>query len=899
LKPGKERNTVINRRDFFTIVGAIAGSVTMESSSLGSADKKDAKYDPPVKRRTRVGISDNAYDEAWNRAKAMVDRMTLDEKIAQTGSNAPPIERLNIPGYIYYHHEALHGLVRGAPVTSFPLPLALGATWNPELILRIYTAVSDEARAWDNKQHIGLSYYSPPTLNLHRDPRWGRCEEAPGEDPCHAATIGVQMIRGMQGDNPRYLKTTPCSKHFICNNTDDDRTSVSAEVDSRSFWEYYTRAYRATVLDGDVFTIMGAYNALNGVPCCASRFLLTDLIRKRWGFRGYVASDNDAIYNIYDPHHYAASEPIAAAMAILAGCDVNSGFTLQQNLRKAVDLELLSEEDITLAVTRLFTVRHLLGLFDPPEKVPYTKIPFKVADSPEHRQLALEAARQSLALLKNENDFLPLNKVEIKKVAVIGPTAGLCHLGGYSGSPLVRISPYEGIAKYLGYEIHHNYVSSAQMVASSPGPQLEGSSEGDLDLGYIYNNSWAEFPKIDFSGKTEFLARVSSAANGGVVEVHLDKLDGPLACKFTVPHTGGWQNWINVSAPLNGIEGEHKVFLRFLGGEGYLLNIERFQLNPVSPPPPPKPGQPEVVFKPGCSVTGPKDDAMFNDAVDAARNADVAIMVCGVTQEVDGEGHDRQTIDLTGVQSDLIKAVYAVNPKTVLVLATNNTVAVNWEQENLPAILCAVFAGQAQGTAIAEALFGEYNPGGKLPCTWYRSLDQLPPFHDYDIRKGRTYMYFTGDPLYPFGHGLSYTTFEFSELKISADTLGPEQKLTVSATIKNTGGRAGSEVAQLYVTAPKGKVQKPIKQLVGFQRVDLKPGQSKRVVFTLPYSEQAFWYWDENRRKFVLDPGTAKILLGNSSANIALTGEVTLQPAPEEMGEPQTLSGIAIPSKVI
>jgi len=899
LEAKKKRNAELNRREFLSTITAVAGAMALGAAPTVSAAASDKKALKGMEPRKRVGISDKAYDEAWNRAKAMVDRMTLDEKISQTGSGAPPIERLNIPGYNYYTGEALHGLTRGAPVTSFPLPLALGATWNPELLLRIYTAVSDEARAWDNKQHIGLSYYSPPTLNIHRDPRWGRCEEVPGEDPCLVATVGVQMTLGMQGDNPNYLKTTACSKHFICNNTDDDRTSVSAEVDPRSFWEYYTRAYRATVLDGDVFTIMGAYSALNGIPCCASRFLLTDLIRKRWGFRGYVTSDCDAIYNIYDPHHYAASEPIAAAMAILAGCDLNCGGTLQQNLRKAVDLELLSEEDITLAVTRLFTVRHLLGLFDPPEKVPYTKIPFKVADSPEHRQLALEAARQSLALLKNENDFLPLNKVEIKKVAVIGPTAGLCHLGGYSGSPLVRISPYEGIAKYLGYEIHHNYVSSAQMVASSPGPQLEGSSEGDLDLGYIYNNSWAEFPKIDFSGKTEFLARVSSAANGGVVEVHLDKLDGPLACKFTVPHTGGWQNWINVSAPLNGIEGEHKVFLRFLGGEGYLLNIERFQLNPVSPPPPPKPGQPEVVFKPGCSVTGPKDDAMFNDAVDAARNADVAIMVCGVTQEVDGEGHDRQTIDLTGVQSDLIKAVYAVNPKTVLVLATNNTVAVNWEQENLPAILCAVFAGQAQGTAIAEALFGEYNPGGKLPCTWYRSLDQLPPFHDYDIRKGRTYMYFTGDPLYPFGHGLSYTTFEFSELKISADTLGPEQKLTVSATIKNTGGRAGSEVAQLYVTAPKGKVQKPIKQLVGFQRVDLKPGQSKRVVFTLPYSEQAFWYWDENRRKFVLDPGTAKILLGNSSANIALTGEVTLQPAPEEMGEPQTLSGIAIPSKVI
>ncbi len=871
----------------------------MESSSLVSSAKGPTEYDPSVKRRARVGISDKAYEQAWKRAKAMVDRMTLDEKIAQTGSGAPPIERLNIPGYNYDSGEALHGLVRGGPVTSFPLPLALGATWNPELILRIYTAVSEEARAWDNHQHNGLSYYSPPTLNLHRDPRWGRCEEAPGEDPCLAATVGVQMIRGMQGDNPQYLKATACSKHFICNNTDDDRFGVSADVDSRSFWEYYTRAYRATIVDGDVFSFMGAFNAVNGVPCCASRFLMTDLIRNRWGFRGYVVSDCDSIYNIFDPHHYAANEKIAAAMAILAGCDLNCGGTLQQNLRAAVDQELLGEEDITLAVTRLFNVRHLLGLFDPPEKVPYTRIPFTAADSPEHRELALEAARQTLVLLKNENDFLPLNKADLKNVAVIGPTAALCHLGGYSGSPFVRISPYMGIAHYLGDNTQVNYISSSQYLSSGGGVQLEASSEGDTDLGYISNNSWAEFPKIDFSGKTEFLARVASANEGGEIEVRLDKLDGPLACTLNAPHTGGWQNWINVTAPLQGVSGEHKVFLRFTGKEGTLFNVERFQLNPAAPPSTPKPGQPQVVFKQGCTVTSEKDDAMFNDAVDAAKNADVAIMVCGVTQEVDEEGHDRQTIDLTGVQSDLIKAVYAVNPKTVLVLATNNTVAINWEQENLPAILCAVFAGQAQGTAIAEALFGDYNPGGKLPCTWYRSLDQLPPFHDYDIRKGRTYMYFTGDPLYPFGHGLSYTTFEFSGLKISADTLGPEQAVTVTATVKNTGKRTGSEVAQLYVTAPQGKVQKPIKQLVGFQRMDLKPGQSKRVVFTLPYSEQAFWYWDENRRKFALDPGTAKILLGNSSANISLTGEVTLQAAPEEMGEPQTLNGINIPSKVI
>jgi beta-glucosidase len=899
LKPEKKQKSELNRREFFSTITAVAGAMAlgsapdMASAAAKSSDRSGAKAPK------RIGISDKAFEQAKKKARALVDRMTLDEKINQTGASSPPIERLNIPGYNYYTGEALHGLTRGAPVTSFPLPLALAAAWNTPLLLKIYTAISDEARAYDNKQKIGLSYYSPPTLNLHRDPRWGRCEEAPGEDPCLASTVGVQMVLGMQGDNPNYLKTTACTKHFICNNTDDDRTSISASVDPRSFWEYYTRAYRATVIDGDVFTAMGAYSALNGIPCCASRFLLSDLLRKRWGFRGYVTSDCDAIYNIFDPHHFAATQPIAASMAILAGCDLNCGGTLQQNLREAVNLELLSEDDISESITNIFTVRYLLGLFDPPEKVPYTKIPFSVVDSPAHRELALEAARQSLVLLKNENDFLPLDKSSLKKVAIIGPTAGLCHLGGYSGAPLVRISPYMGIAKAFGVDIHPNYISSGAMLSSGGGVQLEASSEGDTDLGFINNNSWAEYPKTDFSGRTEFQARVSSASQGGDVEVHLDKLDGPLACKFTVPATGGWQNWINVSTPLNGITGEHKIFLRFTGGQGYLLNVERFQLNPIPPSPAPKPGQIEVVFKPGCTVTGNKDETMFNDAVDAARDADVVIMVCGVNQEVDGEGHDRQTIDLTGVQSELIQAVYAVNPKIALVLATNNSVAINWEQEHIPAILCAVFAGQAQGTAIAEALFGEYNPGGKLPCTWYRSLDQLPDFHDYDISKGRTYMYFQGDPLYPFGHGLSYTTFQFSDLHIDSATLAPNEKVSVSMTISNTGKRPGSEVAQLYITAPAAGIKRPIKQLAGFQRVDLKPGQKKTVIFELPYSEQAFWYWDENKRKFVLQPGAAKILLGNSSANILLSGEINLQPASEEMGEPQTLNGIAIPSKIV
>jgi beta-glucosidase len=893
MKPQKSE---LNRREFLSTLTTAAGLLALGLNPGASA----AEMLSSEKRASgrRMGISAAAYQSAWKRAHALVKRMTLDEKISQLGSQAPAIERLNLPAYNYYTGEALHGVIHEAPITSFPVPLALAAAWNPDLILRIYTAVSDEARAYDNRDKIGLSYYSPPTLNLHRDPRWGRCEEVPGEDPCLAASIAVQMVRGMQGDNVNYLKTTACSKHFICNNTDDDRTRISATVDPRNFWEYYTRAYRATILEGDVFTVMGAYSALNGIPCCANHFLLTDLLRRRWGFRGYVTSDCDAIDNIFNPHHYAATKPVAAAMAVQAGCDLNCGGTLQHNLKAAVDQELIGEDDIGLAVIRLLTVRHLLGLFDSPEKVPYTQIPFAVVDSPAHRALALEAARQSLVLLKNDSQFLPLNKAALKKVAVIGPMAATCHLGGYSGSPLARVSPYEGIAKALGVAIHLSYIPASAKIASGDGIRLQSTSEGEMGLAFISDGSWTEYPKVDFSGKTEFQARVSSDANGGgSIEVHLDQLDGPLACTLKVPSTGGWQKWINVSAPLAGINGEHSIFLKFRGGSGFLLNVERLQLNPVSPPPV-QAGSPEVVCKPGCTVTGKKDEKMFQEAVDAARDADVVVLVCGVNQEVDREGHDRETIGLTGAQPELIQAVHAVNPKTVLVLSSNNSVAVEWEQEHLPAILGAICAGQVQGTAIAEALFGDYNPGGKLPCTWYRSLDQLPPIHDYDIRKGRTYLYFEDAPLYPFGYGLSYTTFQFDRFQIEATTLGPNEKTKVSAGITNTGRRAGAEVVQLYVTPPPSPVKRPNKQLVGFQRVELQPGEQKIVTFELPFTESAFWYWDEQARQFVCQPGTAKIHIGNSSVNLLLAGELTLATAGKTRSEPEMLDTVAVKSQV-
>ncbi len=891
-EPLSEPNSM-NRREFGAVWAAVAlvatGSRSMPETPTSNMVSTDHR---------RVGICDEAYNKAWKRAAAWVAKMTLDEKISQTGNNAPAIKRIGLPAYQYYAGEALHGLRRLPPVTLFPVPAALGCTWNRELIRRVFHAVSDEARAYHNTYGVCLTYYSPSTLNITRDPRWGRCQEVYGEDPCHLSSLAVESVRGMQGENPNYLKTTACAKALICNNTENDRLRADASVDSRSFWEYYTRAYRACVMDGDVLTMMGAYNAINGVPCCADHFLLTHLLRDRWGFRGYVVSDCDAIAVIVDGHHYASTLHQAAALGIQAGCDQNCGYTFQQHLRKAVDLNLVSEADIGRAVVRALTVRFLLGEFDRAETVPYKTISMDVVDSPMHRALALEAARQSVVLLKNDNHLLPLNKSALQSVAIIGPTAGF-QAGSYAGFPAVHVSPLDGIAAALGVDVSRGLVRTGEAVGLSPNLRDQGApgSRTNFDFARIPNGSWMEFPPQDFTDKREMVIRVASLAPGGNIAVHLDGLDGPLAAKLDIP-SGGWHIYTDVSAPLRGITGSHKVFLRFSCPAGTLFKVHWFELLPP-PPLAPRAGRPKVVYHTGCGILGEKDEKAFWEAVRAAREADVAILVCGIDQSVDCEGMDRHSIDLTGPQHELIRAVHAANPQTVLVLNTNNSVAINWEKQNIPAIVCSLFAGQAQGTAIADVLFGNYNPCGKLPTTWFQSVDQLPPFHNYDVMRGRTYMYFEGEPLYPFGYGLSYTQFKYSDLKISAPTLGPGGTVSVSAKIHNTGGRAGAEVVQFYITAPKSPVKRPSKQLAGFARIELKAGASKTVIFTLPFEEQALWYWHEKQRRFVLAPGILKVMLGRSAADIPLHGEVTLEPAAGDHGGPEMLPSVAVAVRVV
>lgn len=748
-----------NRREFAWLL-AIAGAVI----AFGQGEETVVPAAEAAAKEAGYGVSASAFNRARRRAEALIARMTIPERIGQLGVNTPAIKRLGVKPY-HFFQQALHGLCKKGPVTSFPCTLALANTWNTELFDRIYTAVSDEARAWYSRHGGGLIMRSPPVVNMARDPRWGRMEETLGEDPCLTGTLAVCAIRAMQGNNQEFLKTAATAKHFLCYNTEDDRMTANASVDPRSFWEYHTRAFRACVEDGHVFSIMTTYNELNGLPTTANRATLTGILRDRWGFRGFVTSDYYAVTEIVKGHHFVPDLTEAVAISLEAGCDHGAGPEYQKYLLKALHLELVTQADINRALARVLTVRFLLGEFDPPKSVPYSNIAPSVLNSPAHQQLALQSARESIVLLKNDRHFLPWDITKMKSLAVIGPMADVCHLGGYSGQPEVHVSPLQGIMEKWGY-------------GSGNGPTEE----------YLW-----------------------SSRRGNL--------------------------WV----------------------------------------------------APGCTVSGRNNPDLMRLAVDAAHRADHVILVCGSDQAVDREGHDREDITLPGAQHDLIKAVFKANANTVLVLSTNTSQAIVWEQEHLPAILCAQFAGQAQGTAIADVIFGQYNPGGKLATTWYASIKQLPPFHDYSIipdnrrepsqagqASGRTYMYMKDKPLYPFGFGLSYTTFAYSNLKLNRGSLAPGSAIMLSATVTNTGAVRGDEIVQCYIQAPPSPVVRPIKQLVGFARMSLAPGESRQVQFAIDHHDRALHYWDVAQWKFVVQPGTVQVLIGASSSDIRLRGEFAL-----------------------
>lgn len=684
------------------------------------------------------------------RVNDLVGRMTLTEKIGQMVYDAPAIDRLGVPAYNWWN-ECLHGVGRAGTATVFPQAIGLAATWNPALIERVATAIGDEGRAkhhdavrrGERGWYQGLTFWSP-NINIFRDPRWGRGQETFGEDPYLTTTIGVAFVRALQGDHPRYLKAAACAKHYaVHSGPEADRHHFDAVVSERDLRDTYLPAFEALVRDADVEAVMGAYNRTNGEACCASPTLLQQILREEWGFDGHVVSDCGAIDDIYKHHKLVDTAAAAAALAVKAGCDLNCGNTYEA-LTRAVQQGLIDEASIDTAVKRLFTTRMRLGMFDPDERVPYAAIPIEVNDSAEHQALALESARESLVLLKN-NGLLPLSKT-LRAIGVIGPNANIPEVlwGNYNGTPSHTITPLAGIRAAVAAETEVSYVR-------------------------------------------------------------------------------------------------------------------------------------------GCGAAS-TDRSGFEEAVALARSVDVVVMVLGLTQAIEGEegqqegveagqksSGDRTFIALPGVQEDLLKAVQETGTPVVLVLVNGGPVSVPWAEEHIPAILEAWYPGQEGGTAIAEALFGDYNPGGRLPVTVYQSIFQLPDFADYAMR-GRTYRYLEGVPLYPFGHGLSYTTFSYDALTISPAQAQAGETVTISATITNTGSRAGDEVAQLYVRDVSASVERPLLELKGFARLSLQPGESRTVSFELPVNLLSFYIDGAHR----VEPGDIEVMVGASSRDIRLRGSFAI-----------------------
>jgi beta-glucosidase len=807
----------------------------------------------------------NSYTD---RLSDLVRLMTVDEKIGQLVNRSDSIPRLGIPKYNYWN-EALHGVL-AVGVTSFPQVVALGSTWDPDLVHRVATAISDEARVKNKIEGKGLTYWSP-TVNIARDPRWGRNEESYSEDPYLLSRMAVAFVTGMQGNHPFYLKTVSTPKHFIANNEEIRRHSGSSDVDMRSLWEYYMPAFKQTIVEGKAFSIMGAYNELNGEPCCGNYYLMTDVLREKWGFEGYVVSDCGAIHDMVSGHHFYETGTEAAARGILAGCDLNCGNYYSSYLHKAIDLGLIGEKDLDRALKRVLSARFRLGEFDPPEMVPYSMIPEEKLDCQAHRDLALEAAQKSIVLLKNEG-ILPLDKNKIKSIAVIGPNAEECQLGIYSGWPNIRISPLEGIKnKASSYGIKVNYVE---------GCGVGGGLSRPIEAKY--------FAKIDASGKTGMIGQYFDNMNleGKPVLTRVDSIinfrwrEKPPAP--TVPKDQFSVRWRGKIIPP-----ETRVYsLGTRTDDGARLFLDGKLLFEDWIEHGEKPNHAKVELKAGKEYEilmeyfdnslgatarlvwdlGYQD---FDKAKEIAKENDAVILVLGTHPLISQEENDRMDISLPEVQRDLIREVAKVNSNIVIVLINGGPVALRDTENDAAAILEAWYTGQAAGTAIADALFGDFNPGGKLPETFYASTEQLPPFADYDIiNNGRTYMYFEKPVLYPFGHGLSYTTFKYSNLKLSSDKISSDGSIKIECTVENTGDYKGDEVVQVYIHDLKASVKVPIRQLKRFKRITLKPGEQKTVSFNLLTSELSFY--DIKSNDFIVEPGEFEIQIGSSSEDIRL-----------------------------
>jgi beta-glucosidase len=679
------------------------------------------------------------------RVDDLVSRLTLDEKIGMLGQVQPAIPRLEIKAFTNWT-EGLHGLgwVRGGSVTAttFPQSAGLGETWDPEILRQAGAVEGYEARVYFQKYNgarVGLAIRAP-NVDLARDPRWGRTEEVFGEDPYFVGKMSVGYIKGLQGDHPKYLLSAATMKHFLANSNEDGRTSSSSDFDERNLREYYLVPFQMGIQEGNAQSFMASYNAVNKIPDTVSPFI-RDIVEKEWKFDGMVCTDAGSLPNLTRQFHYYP-DPTAA----VAGC-VKAGITVfldryAEPLKDALEKKLLTEADIERNIRGNIRMRMRLGEFDPPEMVPYSKI--SGSEEPwygeANKALARRVTQESIVLLKNNDDLLPLDKSKLRSVAVIGPYGDNVLIDWYAGMPPYLVTPLEGIRNKVGPGVRVRYAPD-----DNNGNAANLAAESDVAILFVGNHPTCGAP----------FGRCSSPSEGK-------------------------------------------------------------------------------------------------------------------------EAIDRKAIDLDQAQLNLIRRVRNANAKTIVVLISSFPYAINWVQENVPAILHLSHSSQEEGNAVADVLFGDYNPAGRLAATWVKALNDLPPMMDYDIRKGRTYMYFKGQALYPFGFGLSYTTFEYGNLRTSADSVRGAGEITVSVDIKNTGKRTGDEVVQMYVKHLDSAVERPIKELRGFLRITLQPGETKTV--RMPLRGNELTYWDAATHSFVVEPGKATIMVGPSSAEVKLEKTVAVTP---------------------
>jgi beta-glucosidase len=824
----------------------------------------------PTYKNPRLPVEDRVND--------LVSRLTLEEKVSQMMDVAPAISRLNIPAYNWWN-EALHGVARAGVATVFPQAIGLAATWDTNLMLGVADAISTEARAKNNDfvskndygRYKGLTMWSP-NINIFRDPRWGRGQETYGEDPYLTARLGVQFVKGLQGNDPRYFKVIATPKHYaVHSGPEPERHRFDAVTNQRDLYDTYLPAFEACVKEAGAYSVMCAYNRYLGEPCCSSDTLLRKILRDDWQFKGYVVSDCGAVYDIYKFHNLVKSAGEASAMTVRAGTDLECGNDYA-TLVKAVKQGLVSEAEINTSLKRLFTARFKLGMFDPPEMVPYTKIPFAENDSAAHRQLSLEAARESLVLLKNQNNLLPLKK-NYRQIAVIGPTANdeQVLLGNYNGTPSKSVTLLQGIENKVApqtkvvYEQGCDLVEAEAIYSLVSGAALNAEGNTGLKAEYFnnrnlrgnpvltridasVNSNWQTGEKIVGLAATEFSIRWTGALTPTVSDEYTFAVRGDDGYRLWIDDKQLIDNWTQHAAETR------KAKIKLEAGRAYKIRLEYFQGG----------GGAEISLQWGMPAA-----IASQRALKLAAESDVVIFIGGITPGLEGEemdvplegfrGGDRTDIRLPKAQEDLLKAVQATGKPVVLVLTSGSALAVNWANENVAAIMQTWYSGEEGGTAVADALFGDYNPAGRLPVTFYKSVEQLPAFENYNMA-GRTYRYFTGEPLFTFGYGLSYTRFAYSKLMMPQSVKAGEN-LTVKVQVTNVGKMTGDEVVQLYVKDLQASVPVPLRALQGFKRIRLQAGQSAIASFTLTPRQLSLL---DSEFKRVVEPGEFEISVGGA-----------------------------------